>query len=308
MRIAISTRWNCHRHEKADSMLEEIRSLGFDTVELAYGTTQTQIDGLRKWIDSGEIKVGSVHAFCPNIVPGVKSHPELFSLCDPEDSKRGRRGIAAAVRCADFAAEIGAKTVVMHAGRVPVFKHANALGVLAEKGLADTPKFEKQLLKTLGKRDKKSGVHLDTLYESLEETLPRYAERGVTLALENLPTCDAMPNETEMAELLREFDDMPLAYWHDLGHGQIRHHHRIANHKAIVSGFRRNIAGFHIHDVIFPGNDHQLPGVEGGTVDFKLLRPFVDSDVQFVLEPTTAASAQQLAQSLRFLQEQLSQT
>ena len=307
MRFAISTNWNCHRHKEAGTMFEEIRSLGFDTVELGYETTQTQLDSLPGLVGPGGMSVSSVHAFCPNIVVG-RGGWELYSPCDPDDFNGSRKAITALARCAEFAASVGAKAVVLHTGRAPVFEEVRECAAMVADGLGDTPKYQKRLLRMIEKRDKLAGPLLDTLYESLEILLPHYAKCGVSLGMENFPTYDGIPNESEMAELLREFDDMPLAYWHDLGHGQIRHHHRIANHKAIVSGFRRNIAGFHIHDVIFPGNDHQLPGVEGGTVDFKLLRPFVDSDVQFVLEPTTAASAQQLAQSLRFLQEQLSQT
>ena len=299
MRFALSTNWNCHRHISADTMFEEIRSLGFDKVELGYDTTQTQIDGLRKWVDSGEIKITSVHAFCPNKIVGG-SGPETYSLCDPGDFKRGRRGIAAAERCADFAASVGAGVVVMHAGRAPVFRHVRVLARMVADGLADTPKYEKRMLRMIVKRDKKAVLPLDTLYESLEILLPRFAACGVTLALENLPTYDAIPSETEMADLMREFAGSPLGYWHDMGHGQIRQHHGIANHKAIVSGFRRNIKGMHIHDVAFPDDDHFAPG-DGGTVDFKILKDFTSSDIPLVLEPYKKVSYAEIRKSLELL-------
>ena len=282
-------------------MFDEIKALGFDAVELGYGATQTQLDGIRKWTDSGAIKITSVHAFCPNIVVGA-SGPEVFSLCDPDDFKRGKKGISAAKRCAEFAASIGAKTVVTHAGRVPIFRHIRALAAIAAKGLLNTTKHEKQMLKIIAKRDKKSEKHLATLYESLEEVLPDYAAFGVTLALENLPTYDTIPNETEMADLLREFNDMPLRYWHDFGHGQIRQNYGFIHHRSIVSGFRNNIAGFHIHDVVFPDDDHQAPSATG-TVDFKILKDFIASDIPLVLEPSRHIDATAIANGVAYLSQ-----
>ena len=281
-------------------MFDEIRALGFDTVELGYGTTQTQIDGLRGLIGDGGMKISSIHAFCPSIIIGA-SGPEIYSLCDPDDFKRGRKGIAAAEKSADFAAEVGAGVVVLHAGRVPVFRHVRALARMVADGLANTPKYEKRLLRVIGKRDKKAGPHLDTLYESLEIVLPHYAARGVVLALENFPTYDGIPNETEMSDLLREFNDLPLAYWHDFGHGQIRQHHGIAHHKSIISAFRKNIAGMHIHDVAFPDDDHLAPGA-GGTVDFNILREFAATDIPLVLEPSRKVSAAEITRGLGVLE------
>ena len=280
-------------------MLEEICSMGFDAVELGYGSTQTQIDGLRKWIDAGRIRVASVHAFCPNFVFG-KSGPEIFSLCDPVDLKGAGKGVQAAKMCADFAASVGAGVVVMHAGRAPVFRHLRVLDRLAGKGLLGSAAHERAMHKITAKRERCAGRLLDALYESLEEVLPRFAERGVALALENLPTCDAIPNELEMAELLREFDDLPLRYWHDLGHGQIRQNFGVSHHKSIVSSFRRSIAGFHVHDVEFPSGDHLAPR-EGGTVDFRMLESFAGADVPFVLEPSKNVEKAGIVSSLTYL-------
>ena len=75
-------------------MFEEIRSLGFDTVELGYDVTQTQLDSMSGLTGPGGMKVSSIHAFCPNFVVGRWGF-ELYSLCDADDFKRGRNAIAA---------------------------------------------------------------------------------------------------------------------------------------------------------------------------------------------------------------------
>ena len=43
-----------------------------------------------------------------------------------------------------------------------------------------------------------------------------------------------------------------------------------------------DLAGFHIHDVEFPGRDHRTPGT--GTIDYAALRPFVKPEHIKVLE------------------------
>ena len=41
----------------------------------------------------------------------------------------------------------------------------------------------------------------------------------------------------------------------------------------IWNRFKPRLAGFHIHDVIYPARDHAAPGT--GTVDFAALKPLV---------------------------------
>lgn len=300
MRIALSTNWNAFRHESADGMLDEIRGLGFDTVELGYSLTQTQADGVLDWTSSGRIKVSSIHAFCPASIPG-KSGPELYSICDPTDYKKSRHGIAAVRATADFAAAVGAKAIVLHAGRVPIYRHIRKLADLAEAGRLGTPKHEKQLQRIMDKRNRYATPYLDTLCESLNDLLPHFEKLGITLGLENLPTYDAMPNEPEMQTLLDSFPTKALGYWHDAGHAQIRQNLGFINHAGIVSRFADNIAGLHLHDVGFPTSDHRMP--PGGTVDFRLFTRFIPSDIPFVLEPARGSDTLSVTAAVGFLSE-----
>ncbi len=298
MRLSISTNWNSHQHETADGMLEEICSLGFDTVELGYGLTQTQADGLEAWISSGRIKVSSVHAFCPASIPG-RSGPELFSISDPVDHARGRRGIAAVKATADFAASIGARAVVLHAGRVPIYRHIRKLNDLVDAGQHNTPKYEKQVVKIMKKRDRYAKRHFDTLCESLDEILPHFEQLGLTLGLENLPSYDAIPSEPEMQLLLDCFNTKAFGYWHDIGHGQVRQNLGFIHHAGVVTRFAERIVGLHIHDVKFPASDHLMP--PNGTVDFKNFKGLSASDIPFVLEPSRGSDALSLQTAVRFL-------
>ena len=299
MRIAISTNWNSFRHETADALLEEIVSLGFDTVELGYALTHRQADGIAAWRDAGRIRVSSVHAFCPSPVPNATG-PELFSICDPRDFRKARRGIAAVKASADFAASVGARVVVLHAGRVPMRRAVRRLAGFADQGLLGAPKYSRQLERALDKRERAAKRHLDTLCDSLAEILPHFERLGLVLGLENLPTCDAMPNEPEMQLLLDSFSTPALGYWHDTGHAQVRQHYGLIHHAGIVARFADRIAGFHLHDVAFPDSDHRMPPA-GGTVDFSLFARFLDSEIPFVLEPARGSDASFVGTAVDYL-------
>ena len=301
MRIAISTNWNSSAHERGDAMLDEIAELGFDTVELGYALTCGQAMDVKKRIDCGGFRVCSVHAFCPNPAPGEHLGPEPFSLCDEYDLHGPRRGIEGVLSTARFAAEMGARKVVLHAGRAPVFRRAARLAAMVEKGRRDTSSYARRLASFQEKRFAKAAESMDALVESLEVLLPQLAEIGVVLCLENLPTGDAVPNEAEMDVLLRHFEGAPLAYWHDIGHGQIRHELGLAHHAGLVRRMAPRIGGLHVHDVFPPLCDHMMP--PGGLVDFKLFAPFAGTDVPIVLEPAPGLPAADVARGLGFLRE-----
>ena len=305
MRLALSTCWNSSRHVTGEAMLDEIGSLGFDTVELGYALTFTQSDGVRRRLAAGAVKVCSVHAFCPNPVPGGGAGPEPFSICDPADFKRRRNGIAHVLESARFASELGVPRMVLHAGRVPVFRAARRLDALVYDGYRrEKPeKYDRKLARFLDKRARKARKSLDTLYASLEELLPEMRKLGVTLCLENLPTADGCPDETEMAQLLRDFEGEPLAYWHDAGHGQRRHELGLIHHAGVVKRFGPHIGGFHLHDVRPPLEDHMMP--PGGIVDFSIFKPFAESDVPLVLEPRAARTAEEIRGAVEYLRQVL---
>ena len=47
-------------------MLREIRELGFEHVELSHGTRISLLPGILEAVDAGEIRVSSLHNFCPS--------------------------------------------------------------------------------------------------------------------------------------------------------------------------------------------------------------------------------------------------
>ena len=301
MRISLSTNWNSARHEEGGPMLDEIAALGFDTVELGYALSFGQAEEVRRRMKAGALRVSSVHAFCPNPKPGSHAGPEPFSLCDARDFRGRRHGIEAVLASARFASELGVSRMVLHAGRVPVFRAARKLDRLVCDGWReDRPeRYDRRLCRFQDKRARCARKPFETLCDSLEEILPEMARLGVTLCLENLPTADGCPDESEMDALLRDFEGEPLAYWHDAGHAQRRQQLGLIHHAGLVRRMAPHIGGFHLHDVAPPLADHVMP--PGGLVDFRIFAPFVAGDVPLVMEPAPGTPAEEVARGLAYL-------
>jgi sugar phosphate isomerase/epimerase len=97
--------------------------------------------------------------------------------------------------------------------------------------------------------------------------------RGLTLAIEIREAVEELPLEADFKSLLEEFPAPHVAYWHDVGHAQIKQDLGFINHVAHLAAHVDRLAGFHVHDVKFPARDHYPPG--GGDIDFGSLQPFV---------------------------------
>jgi sugar phosphate isomerase/epimerase len=295
MDLALSTRWNAHRHTSGEALVAEIRELGFTHLELGYDLTSSLVPGIRSAIAAGDIAVDSVHNFCP---PPLASspHPEIFTLGHPEPQVRAlaRKYTEETLR---FAAEIGARCVVVHAGNVEMPPLTRKLIALHEQGEAFGRTYEKIRQNLLMTREKKAPAQLELLQQELEDLLPVLDSLNITLALENLPTWEALPTELEMETLLRHFNSPHLRYWHDIGHAAIRETLGLSNHRRWLERLFPYLAGFHVHDVIPPAEDHRMPSF--GRINFSLLKPFVNGHSVKVLEPSPRISHEEVVAGLQ---------
>jgi len=298
MIIGLTTRWNAREHTEGERMIEEILALGFDHVELGYDLRLDLVPGVMRMVEQKAVRVWSVHNFCPVPVGAPKGHPELFSLSD-RDPRERERAVQHTERTIRFAGEVGARVVVAHAGNVDMTKYSRELLALCAEGRLGTPAYEKTKLKLQITREKKAGPHLEGLRESVKRLLPALEAAGVALALENLPTWEAVPTEVEMERLCREIDSPHLRYWHDIGHGHIRAMLGFINPERWLERLSPWLAGMHIHDVRPPALDHAMP--PGGLVDFTRFRDRMKSDMVRILEPGPGAPADTVRGALAYL-------
>ena len=305
MQFSISTNWNSRQASSVTEIADQVSDLGLDTVELGYAITSDQADELRKLVDSKQLRVSSVHNYCP-VPPGASiGHPEHF-LFGAESAEERRRAVQQTLHTLALASDVGAGAIVAHAARVRMRRLTPKLIELAENGKQGSRTWCRTYQKTLQRRDKRADIHMGYLRESLDALLPHFQEAGIALALENLPSWDAMPSETEMLTLCSEYDTPALRYWHDIGHGQVRANLGFIHHQHWVEKLLPYTAGTHVHDCAPPADDHLMPPL--GRVNFSHLKSFAAPGIIRVLEPAPGTPAEAIRTGLALIREAWSTT
>jgi sugar phosphate isomerase/epimerase len=299
MKFAISTRWNASRHENGETLVEEILEAGADQIELGYDTRVELLPGITAALDQGRISVSSLHNYCPVPLGVLKGHPELWTFASPQ-TKTHELAVQHTLRTMQFAAEIGAGIIVIHCG------YASFRGVgtgdlmdLIDRDMQNSDSYERKFNKLLKKRAKAQKKPLDQIRRALDYLLPLAETLGVQLGLENLPTLEAVPDETEIALLLEEFPTPFLRYWHDIGHAQIRENLGYLDHLHTLERLGPALGGMHLHDVADQLQDHVMP--PDGELGLERYKPFIKPDIPLVVEPSPRATFEEVSTGLAWI-------
>src|SRR2546429_6858934 len=110
---SLSTCWNSYRHTDGRAMLREIRDLGFEYAELSHGTRISLLPGILEAVDAGDIKISSLHNFCPLPMGVTHSAPNLyqFSADRPREREMAERYT---LKSLEFAVQVKAPALVLH--------------------------------------------------------------------------------------------------------------------------------------------------------------------------------------------------
>jgi sugar phosphate isomerase/epimerase len=288
---SLSTCWNSHRHTDGRAMLREIRELGFDYAELSHGTRISLLPGILEAVDAGEIRISSLHNFCPLPMGVNYSAPNLyqFSADRPRERELAQRYT---LKTLEFAARVEAPVVVLHLGSIEMRDYTTKLLDLAAAGKKETSKYEKLCIELDEKREAKKGPFIERTKEFVKALLPEAAARNLRLGVENRQALEELPIEGEFKPLFQELDHSAVIYWHDTGHAQIKENLGFMPHRMQLESLGQWLGGFHIHDVQFPGRDHCAPG--SGMIDFTALKPFVRPEHLKVFELSPGLSPAQV--------------
>ena len=253
-------------------MLREIRDLGFEYAELSHGIRLGLVPGILDAVDAGEIKISSLHNFCPLPLGVNHASPNLYEFSDERPRQR-ELAVKYTLKTLDFA---GARQSPGH--RAAPRQHGNEglhrkAGRDAGAGRKKTPRYEKLRAEAAAKREAHKGKAVERVYDTLRLILPEAEKRGLKLGIENRQALEEIPLEDDFEFFFREFDSPNVVYWHDIGHARIKENLGFLNPARHLESLASRLAGFHIHDVVFPAGDHAAPGT--GTVDFAALKPFV---------------------------------
>lgn len=271
-------------------MLREIRDLGFEYAELSHGIRLTLVPGILEAVEKGEIKISSLHNFCPLPMGVTQAAPNLYEF-SAEDPRDRDLAIKHTQKTLDFATRVKARTVVLHLGSIEMKDYTGKLAGLLEQNAQNSKKFQTLQADALSAREDKKGKFFARTKETLQKILVEAESRGLTLGCENRQALEELPLDGDFEEFLGEFQSPALAYWHDTGHAQIKENLGVIEHIRFLQALAPRLAGFHIHDVIFPARDHVAPGA--GTIDFASLKPFVKPQhiKVFELSPSSPSEA-----------------
>jgi len=311
-RLSLSTCWCSHRHTDGYAMLAEIREFGFLRTELSHGIRMELVPGIIKAVDEGFISVSSVHNFCP--LPGSVTHaaPNLYQPSAPKKADRSL-WLLHSERTLEFAARVKAPHVVMHSGSVefhfrspaPILSAAftAALAKLARDPSVSAPSDE-EVAKAVHRLRLAATAAMPHVVAAYAALAPAASRHGLLLGAENREGLLELPLDGEFTAFFDALPaDSPVGYWHDTGHAQIKHLGGHLDHEQHLATLANHLIGFHLHDVSASGRDHQVPG--SGSVDFSMIRRYVEPHHTLVLEPSPRLTAEEIRTSREFLLEAL---
>ncbi|MGA4578049.1 sugar phosphate isomerase/epimerase family protein [Limisphaera sp. VF-2] len=272
-------------------MLREIRELGFEYAELSHGIRLSLVEGILQAVDAGEIRISSLHNFCP--LPMGVSHaaPNLFQF-SAESARERELAVKSTLKTFDFAVRVGAPLVVLHMGSVEMKDYTRRLKELLADGKRGSDRYEALLAEAVERREARKEPFVERAYETLRRLIPEAEARGLRLGIENREAVEEIPFETDLLFFFREFAQPTVTYWHDTGHAQIKEELGLIQHMLHLESFADRLAGFHIHDVRPPCRDHCPPGT--GQVDFAALRPWVRPEHIKVFELSPALTVEEV--------------
>jgi sugar phosphate isomerase/epimerase len=297
---SFSTCWNSHRHTDGAAMLREIRSLGFDHAELSHGIRISLLPGIIQAVEAGEMKISSLHNFCPLPIGVNHAAPNLY-LFSSEDRRERENAWRHSIKTLETAARLKAPVVVLHLGCIEMKEYTDRLLDLLAKGEKEGRKFTSLRDEALEKREKKKERHVELSCEFLGRLAGAAKEHGLKLGVENRQALEEIPLEPDFQFLLLQFGGPEIGYWHDCGHAQIKENLGVINHREHLEALAPRLLGFHVHDVQFPGRDHCAPG--SGTIDFDSLKPLVKPEQIKVFEFSPSLTVEQAAAGVAYIKQ-----
>ncbi len=281
-------------------MLHEIRDLGFDYAELSHGIRLSLMPGILEAVDAGEIKISTVHNFCPLPIGVNHASPNLFKFSSLERRER-ENAWRYTIKTLETAERVRAQLVVLHLGCLDMKDYTEKISALARRDLKGTPKYDRLCADAIEKRELRKEKHSAFAHDLLRQLAEEASRRGLWLGVENREALEEIPFESDFTLFFREFPQPCIRYWHDTGHAQIKENLGFIVHTMHLGCVADRLAGFHIHDVEFPARDHRPPGT--GTINFAALRAFVRPEHIKVFELSPGVDVDQLRTGVAYLKE-----
>src|SRR5207244_12626696 len=147
-----------HRHNDGRAMLREIRGLGFEYAELGHGIRISLLPGIIEAVDGGEIRISTLHNFCPLPIGVNQANPNLFRFSSL-DSRERENAWRYSLKTLEMAQRLKVGLVVLHMGCIDMKEYTDKLIEMVGAGQQQTPKYEKLCAEVIEKREQKKERH-----------------------------------------------------------------------------------------------------------------------------------------------------
>ncbi len=294
MTLGLSSVWRSLKIRDGRQLVERLQSFTpISGIELEYRVLPETAAAIAELARSGAATVLSVHNYCPHpsVLPPDRASGDAFLLSSPDPDQR-RLALAYTRKTMEFASDVGARTVVLHLGRVEMEEPMDKLKAFHSQGMCGSPAWEELMSRFRGERKARQEIYLETVMRNLSELLPLASRLGIQLGLENRYYLREIPDVEETGILLDAFRGGPVGHWHDMGHSAVQGNLGVQEPLEWLSEHGESLVGAHIHDTRGV-DDHLAPG-EGKT-DFASLLPCFRPGVVKILElrPSVSPAAAQ---------------
>lgn len=278
--LAISTMWNALKQPDGAALFDELKTLGFEKLELSRHLTSDQVEQLKPYLH--ENPPCSIHNFCP-ILPGTsQSEAEqdkiLLSSLNADERKEAVRRT---IQTMELAIELETPIVVLHLGEVDTYDRSYLMVDLYNYGEREFEAFDQKVTEATEWRKRKAEKHRDAVLRSLDALNERALRMELCIAIENRPHYYQIPNFDEVGLFFEEFYGSPMRYWHDIGHAARQEKLGMCWADKWLEAYGEHLVGVNLHD---------LQGLEAyhppGTGDLEWDEVFVQlpADILKVLE------------------------
>ena len=286
--IAISTMWNALRQPDGAALLDELKELGFDAIELSRHLTREQIEQIKPHLANTQIC--SIHNFCPVLHGSLQSEAEndpihLASL----DADTRNEAVKQTIRTMELAVEIEVPIVVLHLGKVDTYDRSYLMYDFYEYGEREFEAFGAKVVEATEWRKRKEAKHQDAVLFSLDTLNETALRMDVYLAIENRPRYHQIPNFDEVGLFLETFKGSNMRYWHDVGHAMLQERVGLCWSQRWLEAYAENLIGVNVHDLKDLEAYHP-PG--SGDLDFKEILSEIPPETPTVLEVRDAPPEQ----------------
>lgn len=246
--LAISTMWNALKQPDGAALFDELKTLGFEKLELSRHLTPDQVEQLKPYLRDNP--PCSIHNFCP-VLPGtsqVEAEQDKISLSSLNADER-KEAVRRTLQTMELAVELETPIVVLHLGEVNTYDRSYLMADLYNYGEREFEAFGQKVTEATEWRKRKETRHRDTVLRSLDELNECALRMELCIAIENRPYYYQIPDFDEVGLFFEEFHGSPMRYWHDIGHAVLQEKLGISWADKWLENYAEHLIGVNLHDL-----------------------------------------------------------